>query len=200
MTHDNNVSIGSIGTGSTVNIAQHQAPNAPHIEYAVAADSIERVSSEEANKSALGFYGSLSLPILAIVADGLGVLSFLGVQTSWVLAVLLPLAAFGAYLTSAKRKLTTTTFGSNEALFIDGRWAEQEQDGSYLLYRKTAPCIYPKCSGTVFIQPAPPRERPNHTLVGVCDVGVHRHTYTVDFNGIGFPAQFDWKPLEERSK
>ncbi len=200
MTHDNNVSIGSVGAGNTIHISHHQAPNAPHIEYAVAADSIEHVSAGEARKSALGFYGSLSLPILAIVADGLGVLSFLGIQTRWVLAVLLPLAVVGAILTSTKRKLATTTFGHSEAQFVDGRWAEQEEDGSYLLYRKTAPCIYPKCTGIVFIQPAPPRERPNHTLVGVCDVGVHRHTYTVDFNGIGFPAQFDWKPLEERSK
>ena len=200
MTHDNNVSIGSVGTGNTVNIAQHQAPSTPHIEYAVADQSVEHVSRWEAKKSAFAFYGSLSLPVLAIVADGLGVLSFLDLKTMWVLAVLLPIAVFGAVLTSTKRKLATTTFSPNEARFVDGRWAEQEQDGSYLLYRKTAPCIYPKCSGTVFIQPAPPREHPNHTLVGVCDVGAHRHTYTVDFNGIGFPAQFDWKPLEERSR
>jgi len=198
MAHDNNVSIGSVGTGNTINIAQHQAPESPHIEYTVASDTVERVSRTEANKGAFAFYGSLSLPVLAIVADGLGVLSFLGIQTKWALAVLLPIAFAGAVLTNTKRKLATTTFTSNEARFIDGRWVEQEEDGSYVLYRKTSPCIYPKCSGTVFIRPAPPREQPNHTLVGVCDVGAHRHTYTVDFNGIGFPAQFDWRPVEER--
>ncbi|MES2115207.1 MAG: hypothetical protein V4578_08665 [Pseudomonadota bacterium] len=200
MTHDNNISIGSVGAGNTINIAQHQAPSAPHIEYAVGPDSVEHVSRGDAIKSALTFYGSLLLPVLAITADGLGVLSFLGLQTRWVLAVLLPIAIVGARLTSTRRKLATTTFVPNEAQFIDGKWAEKEDDGSYLLYRKTAPCIYPKCSGTVFIQPAPPREHPNHTLVGVCDVGARRHTYTVDFNGIGFPEQFDWKPIEESNK
>ena len=200
MTHDNNVSIGSVGTGNMIHIVQQQPPSAPHIEYSVAADSIEHVSANEARKSAVGFYGSLSLPILAIVADGLGVSSFLGIQTRWALAILLPLAVVGAVLTSSKRKLATTTFVRSQAEFIDGMWAEQEEDGNYLLYRKTSACIYPKCTGTVFIQPAPPRERPNHALVGVCDVGAHRHTYTVDFNGIGFPEQFNWKPIEERSK
>src|SRR5881394_636664 len=135
MTHANNVSIGSVGTGNTVNIAQHQAPNTPHIEYAVAAHSVEHVSRAEASKSAFAFYGSLSLPVLAIVADGLGGLSFLGLQTKWVVAVLLPIAVVGAVLTNAKRKLATTTFNPNEARFVDGRWAEQEQDGGYLLYR-----------------------------------------------------------------
>lgn len=197
MPHDNNVSIGSVGAGNTINIAQHQAPDAPRIEYSVATDSIERVSQLQATKGAVTFYGSLSLPVLAIVADLLGTLSFLGIQTKWALVVTLPLAVIGANLSNTRRKLVTTTFKPNEAQFVDGRWAEQEDDGSYVLYRKTAPCIYPHCSGTVFIRTAPPREQPNHSLVGVCDVGAYRHTYTVDFNGIGFPQQFDWKPPEE---
>lgn len=200
MSHDNNVSIGSIGSGNTVNIAQHQTPSDPRIEFAVAAHSVEHVSSRDANKGALAFYGSLSLPVLAIVADGLGVLSFLGIQTMWVLAVLLPVAVVGAALTNEKRKLATANFKQGEARFFDGRWAEQEDDGSYVLYRKTAACIYPKCSGTVHIQPAPPRELPNHTLVGVCDVGARRHTYSIDFNGIGFPEQFDWRAPEVQNK
>jgi hypothetical protein len=87
MTHDNNVSIGSVGTGNTIHISQNQTPSAPHIEYEIIPNSIEHVPSRDAYRDALGFYGSLSLPILGIVADGVGVLSFLGLQTKWVLAV-----------------------------------------------------------------------------------------------------------------
>ena len=196
MTNNNNINIGSVGgVGNTVNIAQHHAPTNPHIEYTVSSDTVEHLSQSVVNKGALGFYGSLALPIFAIVADGLGFLSFLGIQTRWVLAVLIPIAVIGALLTNTKRKIATSSFASNEARYIDGRWVELDPEGGYMLYKKTAPCIYPKCSGTVFIQPSPPRERHNHALVGVCDTGGNRHTYTVDFNGIGFPQDFDWRPI-----
>lgn len=200
MTHDNRVSIGSVGTGNAITINQHQAPDSPHIEYDVSEDTIEHLSRSHVNKGAFAFYGALALPVLAIVADSLGVLTFLGIQTKWAMAVLLPMAVVAAVLTNTKRKIAETTFVPDTAMFIDGRWVEQERDGGYIRYRKTASCIYPKCSGTVSIHPAPPREQPNHAVVGVCDVGGHRHTYTVDFNGVGFPAQFDWSPVEERGR
>jgi len=197
MANDNNVNIGSVGSGNTIHIAQHQAPEAPHIEYLVNPDSVEHLSRSEVHKGVVGFFVSLALPILGIVADGLGLLSFLGVQTKWVLAILVPIAVIGALITNSKRKLAQVTLPLGEARFIDGRWVERESNGDYVLYRKVAPCLYPKCSGSVLIQPAPLRERPNHTLVGVCNIGGHRHTYSVDFNGIGYPEQFDWRPMDE---
>jgi hypothetical protein len=198
MTHDNQVNIGSVGTGNTISITQTQAPDAPHIEYMVDKKSVRNLSKTYVNKGVFAFYGALLLPILAIVADALGVLSFLGVQTRWVMAVVLPAAIFGALLNNTRRKIAQTTFNPNTAAFIDGNWIEQDERGGYIRYQKTAPCIYPKCSGTVFVRTAPPRELPNHTLIGVCNVGGHRHTYTVDFNGIGFPEQFDWRPIEDK--
>lgn len=198
MMHDNNINIGSIGAGNTVNITQQQAPSASHIEYDVVDASVRHLSKSEVNKGALAFWASASLPVLAIVADSLGVLSFLGVQTLWALAVVVPIAAIGAAATNGKRKIVEHSFKVNEAWFIDGRWVEQDDDGDYVLYRKAAPCIYPKCSGSVAIVPAPPRERGNHALVGICSVGGNRHTYTVDYNGIGYPAEFDWRPIEKR--
>ena len=198
MTPDNYINIGAIGTGNTVNIAQHQAPEASRIEYAVVQNSVSHLSSAEVQKGVLAFWGSASLPILAMVADSLGVLSFIGVQTVWVLAVVIPIAFIIAAMNNGKRKIAELSPKRNEAEYLDGRWVEQDEDGNYLLYRKTASCIYPKCSGSVSISPAPPREQGNHSLVGICDVGGRRHTYTVDYNGIGYPHQFDWRPLEER--
>lgn len=198
MTHDNNINIGSIGTGNTVNITQQQVPSTTHIEYGVLDASVRHLPKSEVNKGAFAFWASASLPALAIVADGLGVLSFLGIQTLWVLAAVVPVAVIGATLTNGKRKIAEHSFKTNEAWFIDGKWVEQDDNGDYALYRKAAPCIYPKCSGSVAIVPAPPRERGNHTLVGVCNIGGNRHTYTVDYNGIGYPAQFDWRPTEKQ--
>ena len=123
---------------------------------------------------------------------------FLGLQTLWALAVVVPLAVIGAAISNGKRKIAEHSFIENEAWFIDDRWVEQYDDGNYFLYKKIAACIYSKCSGSVAIVRAPQREQGNHTLVGVCSVGGHRHTYTVDYNGIGFPAQFDWRPIEKR--
>ena len=198
MARDNQVSIGSVGTGNTISITQAQAPDAPHIEYTVDERSVQHLSKAYINKGAFAFFGALLLPVLAIAADALGVLSFLGIQTKWVMAVVLPVAVFGSLLNNTRRKIATTAFNPNTAMFIDGHWVEQDERGGYIRYQKTAPCIYPRCSGTVFVRTAPPREQPNHTLIGVCNVGGHRHTYTVDFNGVGFPEQFDWRPIEEK--
>ena len=199
MANDNNINVESIGgIGNTINIAQHHAPTTPHIEYTISSGTVEHLSQPEVRNGALVFYGSLALPILAIISDGLGFLSFLGIQSKWVLAVLFPIAVIGALLTSTKGKIAALFFfDSNKQRFINGRWVKPNSQGGYVLYKKTAPCIYPKCSGTVFIRTAPPRERHNHDLVGVCDTDGIRHTYTVDANGIGFPQNFDWRPKEE---
>jgi hypothetical protein len=81
MTHDNNVHIGSAATGNTINISQHQGREEKrHVEYSPIANSIERVSQATVKRGALAFFASLSLPILGIVADTLGILSYVGVQ------------------------------------------------------------------------------------------------------------------------
>lgn len=199
MANDNTVSFGTVGSGNTINVTQRQDSGAPHIEYRIANNSVERLAASEVHQGALVWVGSIALPILALVADSVGVLAFLGFQTKWVLAVVVPFAICGAILTNTKRKMAFASFSPKVAHFIDGRWVEKEGDGSYARYTKAAKCIYPKCQGTVYIQQAPVREHPNHTLVGVCDVGGHRHTYTVDFNGVGFPQQFDWRELESKT-
>lgn len=197
MANDNNVTIGTMGSSNSIYISQNQNETPGHIEYEIIPNSIERISRETANRGTLSFFGSVALPVLAVVADVLGVFSFLGIQTKWVLSIVLPIALIGALLNNSKWKLSTTFFRSNEARFINGKWVEKSESGDFVLYRKSASCIYPKCQGTVQIQPAPPREHPNHSLVGVCDIGGYRHTYTVDFNGVGYPQQFDWRPIEE---
>lgn len=69
MSHDNNISIESDGTGNTFNINQHQATDSLHIVYTVNEETAERISKNEVYKGAIAFYVALALPILAIVAD-----------------------------------------------------------------------------------------------------------------------------------
>jgi hypothetical protein len=84
------------------------------------------------------------------------------------------------------------------ACFVGNQWVERDENGDYLLYRKTARCTHPGCGGTVVVRSAPARELPNHSLVGECNVGGKQHTYTIDFNGRSSLRFFDWRPLEER--
>ena len=55
MAHDNNVNIGPIGAGNTVNITQQQAPDARHVEYSIVDGSIQHLSRSEINKGAFTF-------------------------------------------------------------------------------------------------------------------------------------------------
>jgi hypothetical protein len=200
MPYDNNVQIGSAGSGNTFNISQHHANEGKrHIKFELDSSSVEHLPRSTIKKRALAFLASLSILVLGTVADVLGILSFLGLQVStWqVFWALIPIAVVGAALSNPLEVFAAINTRPNTANFANGRWIQQEENGDYVTYRKTAPCIYPRCSGTVFIQKAPPREQPNHTLIGVCDVGAIRHTYTVDYNGVGLPAEFDWRPLEQ---
>jgi hypothetical protein len=106
-------------------------------------------------------------------------------------------AMFGVMMFNTKRKIATSSIPSGQARFIDGRWVQRDETGDYLLYRKTAPCSYEGCHGTVRIQTPPARERHNHDLIGVCDIGEKQHTYRIDFNGIGKQQFFNWDPVEE---
>lgn len=38
----------------------------------------------------------------------------------------------------------------------------------------------------------------NFRYASTRNVGGHRHTYTVDYDGIGYPKEFDWRPREQR--
>jgi hypothetical protein len=87
-----------------------------------------------------------------------------------------------------------------DAQFKNGFWYRKLSDGNFISYEKRAKCIYPKCDGWVYIESAPAREKNNHILVGKCSVGGIRHAYTVDYNDIGYPHEFDWGPLEKKSK
>jgi Putative DNA-binding domain len=71
-----------------------------------------------------------------------------------------------------------------------------DNKNSYLIYKLTAPCIYPCCyEGKIVVTDAPPREivRLGKTFVGVCSVCGKDHSYRIDFNLVATRDQFDWR-------
>lgn len=170
-----------------------------YIEYRIDEHSIKILHRRQIYRDTLLFYISFLPPIIVLVAHHYDILLLLGIKIELALGLATGITMVGAMLTNTQRKIAATTFPTDTAMFIEGQWIEEVNKEEYIQYTKTAPCIYPKCSGTVFIRPAPVRELPNHTLVGVCNIGGHRHTYTVDYNGIGFRQQFDWRAPEKQT-
>lgn len=200
MSDDNKINIGSIGDANHISIAQHQSAERTNVQFVIDPNSVERLSRSSVNKGAVAFFLSLptlALSVMAILADALGVLSYFNVESKILAYIIAAIAMGGVVLCNTKRKIATTSIPPEQARFIDGRWVERDESGDYLLYRNTAPCGYKNCSGTVRIQTPPPRERHNHDLIGVCDIGGKQHTYRVDFNGVGEREHFDWRPVEE---
>jgi hypothetical protein len=197
MANDNSISIGSIGNSNHIHIEQLQQAGVPRIKYEPVAASLQHMSREAVFRGTIGYYASWALLAVPLLADGLGILGFFGVQTLWAVVAVLPFV--GAATTNPQRKIAEAPFSPGVANFIGNQWVERDEGGDYVLYRKTARCTYPGCNGDVVVRPAPERERPNHTLVGECSVGGKQHTYTIDFNGHGLPRSFDWRELEERA-
>jgi Putative DNA-binding domain len=86
---------------------------------------------------------------------------------------------------------------TEEASFIgQGRLMKNDNEGGYLIYNPTAPCIYPCCNeGKIVISDAPPREvsRIGRTFIGVCSVAGKDHSYRLDYILVATPEQFDWR-------
>lgn len=197
------VEISGVLTNSPVNINQNQDGSQSitntHIEYVIDEDTVHVFPQRRARKMRAVFVITIFVSILGIVADILGVLSYVGIQNRTVIVVLLSICLFVMLI--AKKDLWLTSLKvDGSANFKDGLWYEKRSDGNFMSYIKKAKCIYPKCDGLVQIIPAPPRERPNHSVVGKCSIGGIRHTYTVDYNGIGYPHEFDWRPLDKKQK
>lgn len=199
---DNSVDISGTITDSTISVNQNQDGNQSisetEIEYEVDENSYREVSGETYKKPTKIFYISLGVLALGVLADMAGILAYLGFNQGIVILVLAPVCLLIAVITKNDRWVNDLV-NDNKSYYLNGQWYEKLPGDNVAIYYKRAKCIYPKCEGVVNIVPAPPRENPNHTLVGKCSLGGLQHTYTVDFNGIGYPHKFDWRPLPQET-
>ncbi|MFD2167219.1 hypothetical protein ACFSJY_13260 [Thalassotalea euphylliae] len=194
---NNSVDISGTVTGSNISINQNQDGNQAisdtEIEYKIDENTYREVSGETYKKSANVFYISLGLLALGVLADFAGILAYLGFNQPVVLLVLAPICWLIAKITEDDRWVNGLS-QDNKSYYREGSWYEKLPNGNVAIYDKRAKCVYPRCEGTINIVPAPPRERPNHSLIGKCSLCGVQHTYTVDYNGIGYPQKFDWRP------
>lgn len=199
---DNSVDISGIITDSTISVNQNQdgkqSIHETQIEYEVDENSYREVSADTYKKPTKIFYISIGILALGILADLAGVLTYMGLNIGIVLLVLAPVCWLVAIITKDDRWINGLIYDKN-SYYRNGQWFEKLPDGNVAIYYKRAKCIYPKCEGSINIVPAPPREHPNHTLVGKCTLGDVQHTYSMDFNGIGYPQKFDWRPLPQET-
>ena len=199
---DNSIDISGVITGSTISVNQNQDGNQPinetEIEYEVDENSYREVSGETYKKPTKIFYLSLAVLALGVLADVAGLLAYFGFNQGMVILVLAPVCWLIAAITSDDRWVNDLS-NDKRSYYRNGQWYEKLPNGNVSIYYKRAKCIYPKCEGSVNIVPAPPRENPNHILVGKCSLGGVQHTYSMDFNGIGYPQKFDWRPLPQET-
>jgi len=200
---NNIVDISGTLTNSPVTLNQNQdgiqSITNKHVEYVIDEGTVRVFPQKPAEKMNALFIVVVAISSLGLLADILGILSYIGIQKGTAVLMLGPICLLVALITKNDRWLVSLP-ANGTAHFKDGLCYEKLSDGNFISYIKRAKCTYPKCDGLVHIVPAPPRERPNHSLVGKCSVGGVRHTYTVDYNGIGYPREFDWRPLEPEKK
>lgn len=200
MSNDNKIKFRNVGNRNTINIHQEQNSKQTYVEYLANGDPVEVISQTTAKRRTVMAYSPAIITVLSIFADVIGISDYFGIQSSlvWLLAFIGFIVFSIEYFFKNKYlELPNLEFRSGEELLRNGHWVRRSERGDYVVYSKTARCIYPKCKGRVHIISADPQEYPNHTHVGVCSIGGRQHTYTVDPNGIGYPILSGWRTNDD---
>lgn len=200
---DNSVDISGEISNSTISVNQNQDGNQSirdsQIEYQVDANSYREVSGETYKKSRNVFYTSVVVLALGVLADIGDLFALLGFDRGVVAFVSVGLFFVIKEMTQYGCWVNNLTY-DEESHYRNGQWYEKLSNNNVAIYYKRGKCIYPKCEGSIDIVPAPPRERHNHDVIGKCSLGGIQHTYTMDFNGVGYPQKFDWRPVPQENK
>lgn len=200
--HSNNMQIGTAGVGNTFHVNQANGSfRDSFVTLRESANSRQKPinSKDVTNRSLITIFTAL-LPLIALLADLLGIFGSLKLNYTWflpvyfVLVVILMLKNRDHILIFLRRgdiKRRDTYVGA-------GKVAHLNSNGSFSLYKRTAKCIYPECDGFIQICDPPPKEKQRCFLVGRCsDCGIV-HSYKIDPNWVAYPVDIDWSE-DERS-
>ncbi len=200
--NNNSIEISGTITDSTISFNQNQdnlqSFKGERVEYKVDEKSYQEVDGGKYRKAANIYYLSIAIASLGILADVAGIFSYLNLHVGSLVVffIFCPMCVLVAVLTKNNRWISRLN-ADGKSYYRDGQWYEKLNNGDVAKYRKVAKCTYPKCNGIINVVSAPPRERPNHNVVGVCSVGEFQHTYTMDYNSIGHLCKFDWRPIQK---
>lgn len=205
--NSNNIQIGNAGSGNVINVVQNQ-PRSDHTQLVLDEKSVrEYEKATLKNDSNIGlakFSGSGLLGALGFLSDSIGVSSYFGFSLWWLFLVGIFIGSLLAipHLRSLQI-LNGLPNKKNEANFIGNNELVQESDnGKITVYHRSATCIYPNCTGTIILSPAPEREQTalGKNFVGICSLAGRDHSYRIDYIWNAFPAHFDWRPVEPNTK
>lgn len=92
---------------------------------------------------------------------------------------------------------------SNVSNFIGKNRIIQEDENRmyWLIYSRSADCIYSHCDGKIIVDWAPEREKKmrDRPYVGICSKCGREHSYRLDYNWVATKApDMDWKPTENQ--
>jgi hypothetical protein len=204
-----------INAGRDIYIYDQSTAGANYVQLGIDQDSIQRYPKAEVERQALrgGIIVAVGLvpSFTASFADLLGILSYFGIPRFSTIVVSLPVGLVLATLSAA---ILRENFNSlhywvrskflkvNEGKYIEpDKFLTVNEEGDYLTYCYTAPCLYPRCMGRIVVKKLPPREyeRCGAGFAALCTVADQAHSYFVDYNLVATPKDLDWRPLDPPS-
>ncbi len=203
----NNCQIGSVGSGNTINVVQNQH-RADHTQLIRDEESMREYDKEtlkrDGNIGWAKLTGGVLLGTIGFLSDAIGVSSHFGFSLWWLFPVGIFIGLFLAapHLRSI-RLLHYLRVNKNKASFVGNNEITEESDnGKVFVYHRSAACIYPNCTGTIVLSPAPEREIAGlgKNFVGICSLAGRDHSYQIDYIWNAFRTQFDWRPIEPDTK
>lgn len=195
--NSNNFQIGRAGTGNTFNVSHgSRSLRDEVIPLSVNVRSRQVPITNEAvtRRSLVTIFLSVILPLVALLADVLGILAAFHLNNAWFWPIYGGLV--GIFIRSNWDHLQIFfrrgEIKRKDTYIGDSKIAHLNSNGTFTLYKRTARCRYPNCNGFIEIVTPPPKEKERCFLAGKCTVCGIAHSYRVDPNWIAYPYDLDW--------
>lgn len=171
-----------------------ETEKADYIEYEVIQSSICSYSNIEVQRNSWYCVGYIASSLLLLAAS-LAITTFFNEFYLFILFGLPALVAglYGFITYSPFYKMALLTPNDEVDQFINRVYVHKDRDGNCTTYKKDAPCNFPKCQGRIEVSYAPPMENHKYHTIGCCNLATYLHTFTIDFNGIGYYKEMDFR-------
>ena len=194
--NSNNLQISSAGTRNTFNVSQSN--RSLRDEAVLLSEDVGSRQAPITNKAvtrrSLVTLLSTTLPLVALLADVLGIFGAFHLDYTWFVPIYFGLVVI---LTLSNLDHVRIFFRRQEikrkdTYVGDGKIAHFNSNRTFTLYKRTAPCRYPNCKGFIKVVTPPPKEKKRCFLAGKCTVCGTIHSYRIDPNGVAYPYELDW--------
>jgi hypothetical protein len=186
-------------TNSTIVLNQSQSDisysQKKRVQLRVVDESITRISKKDTKKAIFKAILSSLLPILAILANILGLSSYFNLNNISVGFVIF-FSIFAFILINHKNVIKLWLIFSiqsdQKSHFMANQFHEKDKDGNIISYQVTGQCLEPHCNGQIIVT-LPPNQKINRlNHIGTCTEAGIQHTYEIDYNFSAKQVDFDW--------